>query len=399
MEKKRFFNLFNIITVLLFSSAAAYIYAGFYYPDPTVFAVTWMPELILLAIRILFPLFAAGIVLLYYSLYTKKIKAGPVILMVFALFFILLLIYPAADYMYGRAISKNINEFNAYLQLNPQMHSGIDHNNFNIFCLGGSTTEFKDERGRDWPGMLEKELRKKFNNQNIKVYNFGKQWYTTQHILINYTQNLRKYKPDMIIVMENINDLLHNADFSIFANGSFREDYGSFMGPITRMIKHKSFAEHLVFMIRHLWYSDKFEEVNTSSFPGLVSFRRNISTIAQLARIDSIPLVLMTQPNIYKESMSREELAQLEMLNMEAAGNGKRWTYNTALHGLQQYNEKIIEVASAENVKLIDLEKKIPKQTKYFYDDVHYKSEAYDLIAKVLSDEIELDLSNNIHHN
>jgi hypothetical protein len=265
----------------------------------------------------------------------------------------------------------------------------VDNKSFNIFCLGGSTTEFKDQNGRDWPHMLETELRKKYNTENIRVYNFGRQWYTTQHILINYTQNLRKYKPDMIIVMENINDLLHNADFSIFANGSFRDDYGTFMGPITRMIKHKSFAEHLLYLISHLWYSDKFVQVNTNIFPGLVSFERNLTTISQVARIDSIPMVLMTQPNIYKNNMNAAELSQLEMLNMEAAGNGKRWSYNTAYKGLQLYNDKIRQVAARRNIKLIDLEKALPKTTRYFYDDVHYKTPAYDIITAEISKGLE----------
>jgi lysophospholipase L1-like esterase len=392
MNKNRFLNPVNIIAILLLLILSSYIYAGFFYPDPTIIAITWMPGLILWSIRILLPVIVIGIIALYYALYREKIKAGPVILLFFAMFFLLLLLYPAADYLYGRAITKNVNEFNAYLQLNPRPHSDIDKESYNIFCLGGSTTEFKDENGRDWPGMLEKELRAKYPNKNIRVHNFGRQWYTTQHILINYTQNLRKYKPDMIIVMENINDLLHNADFSIFANGSFREDYGNFMGPITRMVKHKSFIEHLIFVIKHLWYSNKFKSIDTNYFPGLTSFERNLTTLAQLARIDSIPIVIMTQPNIYKESMNKKELSQLEMLNMEAAGNGKRWTYNTAFQGIRQYNNKIIEVAAAENVKLIDLDKQVPKETKYFYDDVHYKSAAYDLVSKAIAKELETSL-------
>jgi lysophospholipase L1-like esterase len=389
MKKSSFFSPFNIIGIVAFIAISAYIYAGFYFPDPTIFSITWMPGLILLAIKILFPIVIITVVTLYYLLYQKKIKIGHVVLLVFAAVFMLLLIYPAADYLYGRAISKNINEYNVYLQLNPQTHTGISGNSFNIFCLGGSTTEFKDPGGRDWPAMLEKELRLKYNNKNIKVYNFGKQWYTTQHILINYTQNLRKYKPNMIIVMENINDLLHNADFSNFSNGSFREDYGNFMGPVTRMIKHKSFAEHLFFVVKHLWYGNIFKPVDTDKFPGLQSFQRNLTTLSQLSKVDSIPMVIMTQPNIYKDKMSKKELLQLEMLNMEAAGNGKKWTYNTALNGLRQYNNEIREVASSENIHLIDLEKIIPKNTHYFYDDVHYKADTYDLITKTISQDLE----------
>ena len=87
--------------------------------------------------------------------------------------------------------------------------------------------------------------------------------------------------------------------------------------------------------------------------------------------------------------MSAAELSQLEMLNMEAAGNGKRWGYNTAYKGLHLYNDKIRQVAEKQKIELIDLEKILPKSTRYFYDDVHYKSPAYDIITAEISRDLE----------
>ena len=137
--------------------------------------------------------------------------------------------------------------------------------------------------------------------------------------------------------------------------------------------------------IRSLWYQPVITEIDTSYFPGLDSFERNLKTLIRLAKENHTEVVLMTQPNIYKDSESSEELKALTMLNREAIGNGKKWSYKTALTGLRQYNDEIRQIAKEENVHLIDLESMIPKNLEYFYDDVHYRSKTYDLIASKLA--------------
>jgi lysophospholipase L1-like esterase len=254
--------------------------------------------------------------------------------------------------------------------------------------MGGSTTEFKDKNGRDWPGLVEKELKEKYNFQNVKVYNIGKAWYTTLHMLINYEENLRKFKPDLLIVMENINDAWHNADFSRFSNGSFREDYGHYLGPEAFMLKSSSIFSYLSHFFNLLWYSDNIEIINTNNFPGIVPFGRNLKTIIALAKMDSTQVVLMTQPNLYKDKEEPTEYKALGMLLKEAVSSTKRWSYFTALSALRQYNNKIKEVADKEHVHLIDLEKEVPKSLEYFYDDVHYQEKTYDLIADYISQQI-----------
>ncbi|HSL89102.1 MAG TPA: GDSL-type esterase/lipase family protein, partial [Ignavibacteriaceae bacterium] len=248
---------------------------------------------------------------------------------------------------------------------------------------------------RDWPGLLEKELLKKDGFSKVKVHNLCRQWYSKQHILINYILNLREYKPDVIIVMENINDMLHNADFSWLSNGEFRDDYGNFLGPLTRIIKYGGFSEFLLKTIDGLWYQDKPIEIELTEFPGLKAFERNLNTIITLAREDDTKIILMTQPNLYKDSMSVKEISSLGMIHGEAIGNGKKWAYSTGRNGMRLYNDKIREIANTnDGVALIDLEMQVPKTLDYFYDDVHYTSEAYDIIAPYIAEKLKEILGN-----
>jgi hypothetical protein len=84
----------------------------------------------------------------------------------------------------------------------------------------------------------------------------------------------------------------------------------------------------------------------------------------------------------------------LEMYNQEAVGDGKKWTYLTACNALNEYNDKIREVAHKQSVLLIDLEKAIPKTLEYFRDDVHYQDKAFDLIAKYISEQLSTQFKN-----
>ncbi|MDP2363132.1 MAG: SGNH/GDSL hydrolase family protein [Ignavibacteria bacterium] len=396
-EEKKFFTPVNILIISVFTGIAGYVYYGFYFPDPTSFYIHDYAKLFLNAIKLFYPIIVISLIVLYRFIYLKKIQLSSVILLFFTFFFFLLLAYPVADYFYRNNLAVNTDEFHPYLQINPPSVKNIESEKFNIFCLGGSTTEFEDESGRDWPGLVQKDLNKELPYKDVRLYNFGKQWYSSQHILINYTLNLKQYKPDVIIVMENINDLLHNADFSWLSSGKYRDDYGHFLGPLARLVKYKSFIEFMKQTIKRSWYNDNYIEITTDYFPGIKAFERNLNTLISLSKEDGTKIILMTQPNIYKESMSTKELSKLTMLNVEAIGNGKKWTYRTALNGFRQYNEKIRKIAlTNEDVSLIDLEKIVPKNLEYLIDDVHYNSKTHDLIAQFLSAELKIILRNEI---
>ncbi len=384
----KLFTRWNILFFVLFTLASGYVYLGFFFNDPVMSKLHWGPQAVILGVKIFYPVFIGGIIFFYYSIRAKRIKPGAVVLLCIAILVLVSLLYPAGDYFYQKALSKNISEFHSYLQLKPVNVPQINYSSYNIFCLGGSTTEFKDKTGRDWTKMVEEKLAEVSTAKPVKLYNFGRQWYTTQHSLTNYIQNLREHKPDLIIVMHNINDLLNNADFSRFSGGVFRQDYGHFLGPFTNLVNRSSLIQMVIQTIGHNWYFKQPEEVNAVEFTGLKSFENNLNTLIELCLLDKTKIILMTEPNMYKESMIEEELAALHMLNTEAVGNGKRWSFRTAMDGLTAYNQKIKQIAHDKKTMFIDLDKAIPKTLDYFYDDVHYKDQTYDLISDFISAEL-----------
>jgi hypothetical protein len=368
----------------------AYVYAGFYYPDPylTEGSETTRALFLLWSYRILLPLLAAGFIAVWIGIRRNKVKASSVFLLSGTILAICLLLYPAANWFFDRSSPLRLEEFHPYLQLTPKtthMNDGDRDGRFVIFCLGGSTTEFTDAAGKGWPARIEESLQNAIPGKRIEVYNHGRQWYTTLHTLINYETNLRRYRPDAIIIMQSINDLLNNADFSYFSAGDFRRDYGHFRGPVSRMLDRDGLFSFIVRMTRGLWYASERNVLETETFPGLESYESNLRTIIELARNDSTAVILMSEPSLFRDSNTPEELDALYMLNKEAIGKDKRWSLRTALSGMRQYNGVMKRLARENNLLFIDLDAAVPKSLEYFTDDVHYRDRTFDLVADSVS--------------
>jgi hypothetical protein len=373
-------------------SAGIWITIGFYHTDP--YASDHWPVLsqwVVWPARILIPAGVTVLLWMYARIRTGKTAALNALVFCVTLIFLMLVLYPVADLRYHRSMAKRHNQDRAhpFLQLTPAAQSaglGRDGDSFRIFCLGGSTTEFADSSGRDWPSRVEENLKMRSGRSDIRVFNFGRQWYTTLHMLILYETNLRPYHPDAVILMETINDLLVNVDFSTFSGGPFRPDYGHFYGPLTRVFNHKGLLPAAAEFLEHYWYFTPRTVVEQDSFPGLLSFKRNLNTLIDLARMDGTKVILMTQPNLYSDSISTAGKRSLRMLNQEAIGPDKQWSYRTALNGFRQYRRALLEIAAERGVICIDLESRIPKTTDYFYDDVHYQNRSFDLVAGIVSE-------------
>ena len=298
----------------------------------------------------------------------------------------LLLLYPPASYLHERSLAGSAGRIHPYLQLDPPSYRERERDDgplpLRIFCVGGSTTEFVDSSGRGWPERVEVLLRAAHPETPVEVHNLGRQWYTTLHTLVNYEANLRPHQPDVVLVMHAINDVLHNADFSYFSRGPFREDYGHFYGPLQRLANPRTLPRRAWEILAAIAFHRPRVTVEAHEFPGLRPFARNLRTLVDLARLDGTRVVLMTEPNLYKEPMTPAERSRLYMLNREAVGPDRQWSLATARRAMASYNGAVRRIAIEEGVRLIDLESEVPKTLEYFSDDVHYRDRAFDKVAE-----------------
>jgi lysophospholipase L1-like esterase len=368
-----------------------FVWIGFWFPDPF-FMSRLAPRsgVLLWTLRIGIPAATLLMVWTVRRMRSGRISASGPLLLLAVTVVLGLVLYPLADWRYHESMQarRRTLGMHAFLQLAPLPLSGDfkpSEGSFRIFCLGGSTTELPDSTGRDWPSRVEERLRNQTGRPDVSVINCGRQWYTTLHMLVRYQTALKPLKPDVIVVMETINDLLLNADFSYFSGGPFSPDYGHFYGPISGPTFHKSLLFSGLGMIRRLWYFPERSVVETDSFPGLESYRRNLESLIDLARLDGARVVFMTQPNLFHENMTSEEKKALIMVNVEAVGPDRQWSVATAKSGFAQYKQALMETAASRGVPVLDLEAAVPKTLEYFKDDVHYRYPAYDLVADAVA--------------
>jgi lysophospholipase L1-like esterase len=384
----------DILITIAYCAISAFIYTGFFFPDPyTIHQFNPISiNLILITVRILIPILLIGILALYYLVRFKVISMKALGLSLVTTTICLMIVIIVGFIFYTRKdnLEKIYKEYHPYLQLIPRdvsLESMDDPKAISIACLGGSTTEFVDSNGQGWPERLQDSFRDKTKGKIVNFYNLGRQWYSTLHTLINYEANIRHYKPDIIIVMHTINDLLQNAERSYFSHNNFREDYGHFYGPVNRIITERDFWTSKFGSIK-LWYTTPRTMLELYDFQGLRSFHRNLDTLIDIAEIDGTRIVLMTQPYLIKKNMTDKEKSMLYMVNVETYGQDSYWSYDSALRGMEAYDNEVRAIARDRNTYLIDLEKEIPKTVEYFTDDVHYTNRAFERIAEVVEREL-----------
>ncbi|MEK7775099.1 MAG: SGNH/GDSL hydrolase family protein, partial [Candidatus Zixiibacteriota bacterium] len=386
-EKPRRWGMIDTVVSLALLVGGAYLWLGFRPGDPYLlrFEGGILAFLLPIATSIGIPLIVIGSIILWWAYKTNRVPRAAIALAVIGSILGGLIAFPVvAHYYYKRTYLQDMREFHPYLQMTPNAimirpASSDSLQPFRIFCLGGSTTEWTDKDGRGWPDRVEQHLRGAFPGRDIQLYNCGKMWYTTQHMVIHYEANIRPLKPDMIIAMEAINDLSQNTDFAYLAGGEFREDYGHFYGPIAKVVNRQPLIATTAGLVKANWHTRPRTEINTDSFPGVASYERNLRLLVELARLDSIPILLMTQPFLAHEGLTAEERDKLAMINFEAVGPGKKWGMETAISGMNQYAETVRRTASESGTLFLDLESMVPKSLEYFLDDVHYRTKGYDL--------------------
>jgi lysophospholipase L1-like esterase len=367
------------------------VYLGFYFPDPHYFSNKNAQglQILLLALRVLGAVVIGGFIFLQ-----VKIKKKPEIRKV-------VLIVLCSSLLSGAALvslvgivdsirKKSVNNYHSFLQITPPSGTFKSINSMKIAFLGGSTTAWPDSTKRDWPhrveGLLAKEL-----NQEISTLNVGKEWYTTQHTLINYLTNVRKLRPDVIVVMQSINDLLYNADFSYLSSGEFRPDYGHFAGVHGDWFKRRGTIGNYLVKLKAAWYHFPREVVKTDKFPGLSSYTENLKLLIRNATQDGVQVILMTEATRLAPGVSDEE--DFFMVHYEAVGPNKQWDLNTAITGMELYNNAVREVSREMKVGLIDLAEKIPRKKEFFSDEVHFKDAAFDLVAQEVTNGLKKEIN------
>ena len=238
-----------------------------------------------------------------------------------------------------------------------------------IFFLGGSTTEceYVDEELR-FPYLAGRILQEK-TGLKINSDNAAKSGNNSLHSIDILLNKLLPYKPDMVVMMHNVNDLS-----TLFYEGSYWNDNKT-IAPITCAKKDRDSQRKLSDQWSDsIWYKKIIANQNEQE-KLLKVFRENLKIFISINKAKNITPVLMTQANrIEKDAeftMNRDADLDLVYKNLYI-----------------RFNQAIRQVAREENVLLIDLAKKIPSDKKYIYDTIHLNNTGSALVAQEIANSL-----------
>jgi lysophospholipase L1-like esterase len=312
-------------------------------------------------------------------------------------------------------------QFDRELHVNDDSFRGdpvsSDPSTFRVFTLGGSTTySYTLPYWDTYPAKLEQKLSTAYPGQKIQVENAASDWYSSEHMLIRYLFDLKDYKPDLVIVMEAINDLFRSfaPEWWSRPGQNFRRDYSHYLGPVASLesirVKYFPFTEFLLYKkVRAIFDRraqgvvkidgedpDFYQKVkkNTrpakvSEFPSLPVFERNLRTLVGILKSDGVKVILLTQPSIYRQGLTPPEISSLYFAPIHCNQNGVYPDIASMEYGMGIFNDTIRKVARELDVPLVDLEKEIPKGTKFLSDDVHPTPAATDRESELIFEKIK----------
>lgn len=282
------------------------------------------------------------------------------------------------------SFSTNKNGF-----INPsQLHEEPD---VTIAFIGGSTTEsmFVDGDKR-FPHLTGKLLEK--NGRTVNTINSGISGNDSLHSINIFLNKIMFDKPDIAIMMHNINDLSVLLYEKTYWNNNF---YRSPLLEEDRSIK--SFVKQLIPNTYELLYrlkadvsghTDEFADVRGRELKInhkkiLEMFAANLNIFINIAKAKNIKPVLMTQANRFTEKPDKvihDNWAAVKALGV---------SYESYRELYMAMNQTIRKVAHENDILLIDLAKEVPQTKQYMYDPVHLNNIGSEFVSGVIAKHLE----------
>jgi lysophospholipase L1-like esterase len=272
-----------------------------------------------------------------------------------------------------------------------------DHPDLTLAFLGGSTTEctYVDEDNR-FPYLVGRWLERD-THLRVNSYNAGRSGSNTLHCLNVLMNKVVSLKPDIVVLMENINDL------AILMYEKTYWNTNSSRSPIQeRLPTFKTVGQDLrqtFYLVRDLTFPNLSRELKKMSLFGdkvkgdefhgvrgqkitidqdllVREFSLNLQTFINICRAREIIPVLMTQASRFTDHPDppiKNIMHQLEI--------SQGITYGEFKAAFDRLNRTIRDVGAKNQVLVIDLAGEIPPVKENICDVAHFNDRGSRLVA------------------
>jgi lysophospholipase L1-like esterase len=286
-------------------------------------------------------------------------------------------------------------------------YSRYEKPDLTLVFLGGSTVAciYVEEENR-FPYLVGNLLAQQ-TGKKITSINSGVGGNNSLHSLDILLNKILPLRPDVVIMMHNINDLValiydrtywsKNPTRAAIVNFSFyknligwkaistlaRDMYIPNLHAATRILSHKIFGKKVKEP------DDEFahirgKKLTVDSAAILDEFKMNLNTFINICRARRITPVLMTQFNRYKPNPDPKVLKATQGFESDSGISVSEFIDLYA-----RFNQAIREVGKDNGVLVIDLAALIPQDQQYIYDVVHLNTRGSQLAAQLISERLQ----------
>ena len=273
-----------------------------------------------------------------------------------------------------------------------------------IITIGGSTTECKFQSDSiTWSFLLYQSLK----NENGRVWlnNAGMDGHSTFGHMLLLKEYVLKLKPKYAVFLTGINDEELDApdEFDLMTEKKLRA--GSLKGFLKSVLNHTEFGR-TAFNFYHVQIAYKrgliHRQLNIEDLVDnplsdslieqrlkeqdrfLVAYRKRIDSIVRLCRSADIEPILVTQPSLFGDYVDSATHIPMGTKWVKNDGTGD----NSVLEDkkLERYNDVLRSYSP--QLTVVDLARRMPKNSLYYYDFIHYTNAGAKKIAEILSHEL-----------
>lgn len=268
-----------------------------------------------------------------------------------------------------------------------------------ILTIGGSTTEclFLSD-GRTWTDQLARRIAAV--RPDAWVNNAGLDGHSTFGHLVLLRDFVAALRPSFALFLIGTNDVergdANRADAGLTPQGS-----GAVHAAITFLADHLEIAAVIqntarALRARNEGFGHSELDLTTAyrihinaavieqaaeehKAKYLSGYETRVTELVNMSRRNGIEPVLLTQPALYGDTVDAATGAELGTVQVNGRGNGlMEWRL------LELYNDVTRQVAAREHVLLIDLARELPKDSRYFYDFLHFTNEGAGRVGDIV---------------
>ncbi len=270
-----------------------------------------------------------------------------------------------------------------------------------IITVGGSTTECKFlSDSCTWPEKLRNRL--SLHIGNIWLNNAGLDGHSTFGHLILMNDYIVKLHPNYVLFLVGTNDVeldksgdlddqdikgVHTHSIKYLFKSLFNySEVGSLLVSLYR--NHLAYKKGLIHKERDPGQlktgavdSIKRAEKMVLQKEYLINYSLRLNELAGISKNNGITPVFITQPALYGDVTDPTTKIYLGNLRLDDFDCATDWQV------LQLYNDQIRKLRY-QGIAVIDLASAMPKDSKYFYDFMHYTNAGAEKVAGILADSL-----------